>query len=104
MTTTQRFRYSYQADELAEWLPKIETLHEEGRPVHLLMEHCYSAMAGRNSRLIDRFLAEREADRQTAPHLQGGLTARRHRGYFGCWGPFLTGGTWPAFETRRTAA
>ena len=60
VTPTQRFGYDYQADELAEWLPRIESLHEKSRPVHLLMNNCYAGYAVRSSRLLAKLLIERE--------------------------------------------
>jgi uncharacterized protein YecE (DUF72 family) len=60
VTAAERFRYDYQASELAEWLPRIESLHDGGRPVHLLMNNCYGGLAVRASRLLAKLLAERE--------------------------------------------
>ena len=58
VTPSERFRYEYQAGELAEWLPRIKALHESSRPVHLLMNNCYSGLAVRSSRLLARLLEE----------------------------------------------
>jgi uncharacterized protein YecE (DUF72 family) len=44
VSTSERFRYEYSTDELAQWVPGIEHLHEGGRTVHLLMNNCYGGL------------------------------------------------------------
>ena len=47
-TASERFRYDYAKDELQEWVPKIESLAEETRETHVLMNNCYQDFAVRN--------------------------------------------------------
>jgi uncharacterized protein YecE (DUF72 family) len=47
-TASERFRYDYAKEELAEWVPKIESLAEETRETHVLMNNCYQDFAVRN--------------------------------------------------------
>jgi uncharacterized protein YecE (DUF72 family) len=49
-TASVRFRYDYPKEELQEWVPKIETLAEETRETHVLMNNCYQDFAVRNGR------------------------------------------------------
>ena len=39
---SERFRYLYDADELGEWLPKIDELASRAREVHLVFNNCYA--------------------------------------------------------------
>ena len=48
-TVTERFRYLYNEDELAEWVPKVEHLTEQAREVHVLMNNCYRDQAVTNA-------------------------------------------------------
>jgi uncharacterized protein YecE (DUF72 family) len=48
-TVTERFRYRYREDELAEWAPKVEHLSEQAREVHVLMNNCHSDDAVTNA-------------------------------------------------------
>jgi uncharacterized protein YecE (DUF72 family) len=58
--TSERFRYDYSVDELAEWVPGITHLHEGGRPVHLLMNNCHGGLpvraASRLAGLLEKAL------------------------------------------------
>lgn len=47
---SQRFAYDYSEAELAEWLPRVESLHERARPVHVIMNNCHSDYAVRAAR------------------------------------------------------
>ena len=47
-TASERFRYDYAKDELQGWVPKIESLTEETRETHVLMNNCYQDFAVRN--------------------------------------------------------
>ena len=49
-TAAERFNYDYSADELKEWLPRIEQLAEQSREVHLLMNNCYQDKAVNDAR------------------------------------------------------
>ena len=48
-TVTERFRYLYNKDELAEWVPKVDHLSEHAREVHVLMNNCYRDQAVTNA-------------------------------------------------------
>ena len=47
-----RFAYDYAPEELSEWVPRIESLHHEERPVQILMNNCYSDYAVRAARTL----------------------------------------------------
>jgi uncharacterized protein YecE (DUF72 family) len=49
-TASERFRYDYSRDELAEWVPKLEELSGQARETHVLMNNCYRDFAVRNAR------------------------------------------------------
>jgi uncharacterized protein YecE (DUF72 family) len=55
----ERHRYDYQPEELAEWVPRIRTLHRGGRPVHIFMNNCYGGRCVGNARTL-ACLLERE--------------------------------------------
>ncbi|MDP8958573.1 MAG: DUF72 domain-containing protein [Actinomycetota bacterium] len=52
ISAAERFAYDYSKEELEEWVPKIEALHEQARPVHVLMNNCYSDYAVRSGRQL----------------------------------------------------
>jgi uncharacterized protein YecE (DUF72 family) len=54
----RRYAYDYTAEELAEWVPKIRTLHAGSRPVHVLMNNCWQGFAVRSSHTLAGLLAE----------------------------------------------
>lgn len=58
ITAAERFAYDYteHPDELADWVPKIEQLHEDDRPVHALMNNCYSDYAVKSGRALAQLL------------------------------------------------
>jgi uncharacterized protein YecE (DUF72 family) len=47
--TTERFRYHYSREELAEWVPRLRALAGQGRRVLALMNNCYRDSAVRNA-------------------------------------------------------
>jgi len=49
-TASERFRYDYAESELKEWVPKIESLAEQTRETHVLMNNCYRDFGVRNAR------------------------------------------------------
>jgi uncharacterized protein YecE (DUF72 family) len=55
-TAAERFRYDYGTDELREWVPKIETLSEQSRETHVLMNNCYRDYAVNNARELGDLL------------------------------------------------
>lgn len=59
LSPAQRHGYDYRPEELAEWVPRIKALHQDGRPVHLLMNNVYRGYAVRSARTLARLLAER---------------------------------------------
>jgi uncharacterized protein YecE (DUF72 family) len=38
----ERFRYLYDREELARWVPKIEEAARETRELHVIMNNCYA--------------------------------------------------------------
>ena len=58
LTAAERFAYDYtdQPDALEEWVPRIETLHEDDRPVHALMNNCYGDYAVKSGRALAQLL------------------------------------------------
>lgn len=58
LSAAQRFAYDYREDELAEWVPRILALREEGRPVHALMNNCYADYGIRSGRTLARLLLD----------------------------------------------
>ena len=42
VSVAERFRYFYDRDELAEWVPRIEEAAAEARDVHVIMNNCYA--------------------------------------------------------------
>ncbi len=48
-TASERFRYDYSKEELAEWVPKLQGLSEQVRETHVLMNNCYRDFAVRNA-------------------------------------------------------
>jgi uncharacterized protein YecE (DUF72 family) len=62
ITAAERFKYDYPREELAEWVPKVETLAAEVRETHVLMNNCYQDFAVRSARelgdLLDLDLGE----------------------------------------------
>ncbi len=56
-TASERFKYDYGNAELAEWVPKIESLAEQARETHVLMNNCYRDFAVRNARELGGLLS-----------------------------------------------
>jgi uncharacterized protein YecE (DUF72 family) len=48
-TAADRFKYDYSANELREWVPKIEGLAEQARETHVIMNNCYRDYAVNNA-------------------------------------------------------
>ena len=55
-SASERFRYDYSEGELQEWVPKIESLAEQARETHVLMNNCYRDFAVRNARELGDLL------------------------------------------------
>ena len=56
-TVTERFRYLYTEDELAEWVPKVDHLADSAREVHVLMNNCHGDDAVTNARQLADLLS-----------------------------------------------
>jgi uncharacterized protein YecE (DUF72 family) len=58
ITAAERFAYDYteHPEELEEWVPKVAQLHEDDRPVHALMNNCYSDYAVNSGRYLAQLL------------------------------------------------
>jgi uncharacterized protein YecE (DUF72 family) len=54
---SERFRYDYSREELQQWVPKVETLAEETRETHVLMNNCYQDFAVRSARELGDLLS-----------------------------------------------
>lgn len=76
-----RFRYAYDEDELAEWLPRVRRLAERTEQVHVLFNNCCGDAAVRGAetmtRLLDRdgLAVRRPVPRQTTFAREGADTA-----------------------------
>jgi uncharacterized protein YecE (DUF72 family) len=55
-SASERFRYDYEKDELQDWVSKIESLSENSRETHVLMNNCYRDFAVRNARDLGAML------------------------------------------------
>jgi len=59
-SASERFRYDYPKEELAEWVPRIGELAAQTRETHVLMNNCYRDFAVRNAAELGDMLAEDE--------------------------------------------
>jgi uncharacterized protein YecE (DUF72 family) len=55
-TAAERFDYDYSKRELRTWVPKIESLAEEVRETHVVMNNCYRDYAVNNARQLASLL------------------------------------------------
>jgi uncharacterized protein YecE (DUF72 family) len=55
---SERFRYLYDEDELADWTPKIATVAKQTKQTHVVYNNCYSNYGTTNAREATRLLAE----------------------------------------------
>ena len=51
-----RFRYDYSKKELEEWVPKVESLAEQAKETHAIMNNCYRDHAVRSARQLAALL------------------------------------------------
>jgi uncharacterized protein YecE (DUF72 family) len=58
---SERFRYLYDEDELADWTPKIAAITKQTRQTHVVYNNCYSNYGTTNAREAARLLAEMQA-------------------------------------------
>jgi len=55
-TAAERFRYDYKQEELAEWVPRVESLTGQVKETHVLMNNCYRDFAIRSARELGGML------------------------------------------------
>jgi uncharacterized protein YecE (DUF72 family) len=55
---SERFRYLYDEDELADWTPKIAAVATQTKQTHVIYNNCYSNYGTTNAREAARLLAE----------------------------------------------
>lgn len=60
-TASERFRYDYTMEELAEWVSPIRRLREDARATYVMFNNCYSDYAPRNARQLMTLLDENPA-------------------------------------------
>jgi len=53
----ERFRYLYDAEQLSEWVPRIQEAARKVPEVHVLMNNCYANYGTTNAREIADLLA-----------------------------------------------
>lgn len=58
---SERFRYLYDEDELADWTPKIAAVAKTTKKTHAIFNNCYSNYGTTNAREAARLLAEMQA-------------------------------------------
>ena len=58
---SERFRYLYDEDELADWTPKIAAVAKSSRQTHVIYNNCYSNYGTTNAREAARLLAEMQS-------------------------------------------
>ncbi|HEY0829733.1 MAG TPA: DUF72 domain-containing protein [Candidatus Dormibacteraeota bacterium] len=58
---SERFRYLYDVDELADWTPKIAGIAKTTRQTHVVYNNCFSNYGTTNAREAARLLAEMQA-------------------------------------------
>jgi uncharacterized protein YecE (DUF72 family) len=58
ISAAERFAYDYteHPEQLEEWVPRIEALREDNRPVHALMNNCYSDYGVKSGQLLAQLL------------------------------------------------
>jgi uncharacterized protein YecE (DUF72 family) len=58
---SERFRYLYDDDELADWTPKIASVAKQTKQTHAIYNNCYSNYGTTNAREAAKLLAEMQA-------------------------------------------
>jgi len=64
----ERFRYLYSREALAEGLPKIHTVAERSREVHVPMNNCYANYGATNARELAATLKPEESSNRCNPN------------------------------------
>jgi uncharacterized protein YecE (DUF72 family) len=59
---SERFRYLYDEDELADWAPRIQSVAKETKTTHVLMNNCFSNYGTTNARQVAELLRELAGD------------------------------------------
>ena len=58
LPTVERFRYLYEPQELAEWVPRIGAAAKQTKDTHVLMNNCYANYGSTNARELALMLEE----------------------------------------------
>jgi len=58
---SERFRYLYDEDELADWTPKIASVAKQTKQTHVIYNNCFSNYGTTNAQEAARLLAEMQA-------------------------------------------
>jgi uncharacterized protein YecE (DUF72 family) len=58
LPTVERFRYLYDRDELAEWVPRVMEAARGAEDTHVLMNNCYANYGSTNARELAAMLGE----------------------------------------------
>jgi uncharacterized protein YecE (DUF72 family) len=58
---SERFRYLYDEDELADWTPKIAAVAKQTKQTHVVYNNCFSNYGTTNAREAAKLLAEMQA-------------------------------------------
>ena len=58
---SERFRYLYDQDELADWTPKIASVAKTTRQTHVVYNNCFSNYGTTNAREAARLLADMQS-------------------------------------------
>ncbi len=61
ITPSERFRYLYDEDELADWTPKIAAVARTARQTHVVYNNCYSNYGTTNAREAAKLLVEMQS-------------------------------------------
>ena len=61
ITPSERFRYLYDEDELADWTPKIAAVAKATKQTHVVYNNCFSNYGTTNAREAARLLAEMQS-------------------------------------------
>lgn len=61
ITPSERFRYLYDTDELADWTPRIAAVARQTRETHVLYNNCFSNYGTTNAREAAMLLAQMQA-------------------------------------------
>ena len=61
ITPSERFRYLYDEDELADWTPRIAAVAKQTKETHVVYNNCFSNYGTTNAREAAKLLAEMQA-------------------------------------------